>query len=50
MLSLSLGAYTDVRYDRLCRLDEREDGGELQNYLQVKTGQRTVPNIFISAC
>jgi len=28
-------------------LDEREDGGELQNYLEVKTGQRSVPNIFI---
>ena len=33
----------------LYRLDEREDGGELQNYLQEKTGQRSVPNIFISA-
>jgi len=28
-------------------LDERDDGGELQNYLQEKTGQRSVPNIFI---
>jgi len=28
-------------------LDEREDGGELQNYLEEKTGQRSVPNIFI---
>jgi glutaredoxin 3 len=32
----------------LCRLDERDDGGELQSYLQEKTGQRSVPNIFIS--
>jgi hypothetical protein len=30
------------------RLDERDDGDELQDYLQVKTGQRSVPNIFIS--
>ena len=45
-----VGAYTDVRYDWLYyRLDEREDGGEIQNYLQEKTNQRTVPNIFISA-
>lgn len=33
----------------LCRLDVREDGGELQNYLKEKTGQSSVPNIFISA-
>lgn len=33
----------------LYRLDKREDGGELQDYLQEKTGQRSVPNIFISA-
>ena len=33
----------------LYRLDERQDGGELQNYLQEKTGQRSLPNIFISA-
>jgi hypothetical protein len=32
----------------LYRLDEREDGEELQKYLQEKTGQRSVPNIFIS--
>jgi glutaredoxin len=30
------------------RLDEREDGSAIQNYLLEKTGQRTVPNIFIS--
>ncbi|KAI9452544.1 thioredoxin-like protein [Lactarius psammicola] len=28
-------------------LDEREDGDDLQNYLHTKTGQRTVPNVFI---
>ncbi|KAI0257061.1 thioredoxin-like protein [Lactifluus subvellereus] len=28
-------------------LDEREDGGALQDYLQEKTGQRSVPNIFV---
>jgi glutaredoxin 3 len=30
------------------RLDERNDGGEIQDYLREKTGQSTVPNIFIS--
>ncbi|KAG6818900.1 hypothetical protein H0H93_000469 [Arthromyces matolae] len=29
-------------------LDEREDGADIQNYLQQKTGQRTVPNIFVN--
>jgi len=29
-------------------LDEREDGDEIQAYLLEKTGQRTVPNIFIN--
>lgn len=29
------------------RLDEREDGGAIQNYLLERDGQRTVPNIFI---
>jgi len=28
-------------------LDERDDGSEIQDYLAKKTGQRTVPNIFI---
>ena len=28
-------------------LDEREDGADLQLELAVKTGQRTVPNVFI---
>ncbi|KAJ1566838.1 thioredoxin reductase, partial [Cladochytrium tenue] len=29
-------------------LDVRPDGGAIQNYLQTKTGQRTVPNIFVN--
>ncbi|KAG9088366.1 Glutaredoxin-1 [Ceratobasidium sp. 370] len=29
-------------------LDTLDDGAEIQNYLLEKTGQRTVPNIFIS--
>lgn len=29
-------------------MDERGDGSEIQDYLLQKTGQRTVPNIFIS--
>jgi hypothetical protein len=33
----------------MTRLDEREDGSAIQDYLQEKTGQRTVPNIFIGA-
>jgi glutaredoxin 3 len=28
-------------------LDQRDDGDAIQNYLAKKTGQRTVPNIFI---
>ncbi|ODQ56544.1 glutaredoxin-1 [Saitoella complicata NRRL Y-17804] len=29
-------------------LDEVDDGAQIQDYLQEKTGQRTVPNIFIN--
>ncbi|KAG6891631.1 hypothetical protein C0992_001316 [Termitomyces sp. T32_za158] len=29
-------------------LDERDDGSEIQAYLLEKTGQRTVPNIFVN--
>ncbi|KAI9302506.1 glutaredoxin [Cunninghamella echinulata] len=29
-------------------LDTRNDGAAIQNYLQTKSGQRTVPNIFIN--
>ncbi|KAG6873068.1 hypothetical protein C0995_003376 [Termitomyces sp. Mi166 len=28
-------------------LDERDDGSDIQAYLLEKTGQRTVPNIFV---
>ncbi len=30
------------------RLDDRDDGSEIQDYLAQKTGQRSVTNIFIS--
>jgi glutaredoxin 3 len=33
-----------------CRLDKRDDGADIQEYLYQKTGQRTVPNVFISEC
>ncbi|BFZ59079.1 Glutaredoxin [Saitoella coloradoensis] len=29
-------------------LDEVDDGAQIQDYLQEKTGQRTVPNIFVN--
>ncbi|KAJ3517402.1 hypothetical protein NLJ89_g528 [Agrocybe chaxingu] len=29
-------------------LDERDDGSTIQEYLHQKTGQRTVPNVFIN--
>jgi glutaredoxin 3 len=29
-------------------LDQEDDGAAIQDYLQQKTGQRTVPNIFIA--
>ncbi|GLB43750.1 putative glutaredoxin [Lyophyllum shimeji] len=29
-------------------LDEREDGAAIQKYLEEKTGQRTVPNVFVA--
>jgi glutaredoxin 3 len=32
----------------LFELDQRTDGSAIQQYLQSKTGQRTVPNIFIN--
>jgi glutaredoxin 3 len=43
-----VGAYADGSL-WLYRLDERPDGSDIQNYLFEKTGQRTVPNVFISA-
>ncbi|KIY65754.1 glutaredoxin [Cylindrobasidium torrendii FP15055 ss-10] len=30
-------------------LDERDDGGHIQDYLAEKTGQYTVPNVFINS-
>ena len=30
------------------RLDQREDGDSIQQYLQEKSGQRTVPNVYVS--
>ncbi|KAI0375450.1 glutaredoxin [Pilatotrama ljubarskyi] len=33
---------------KILELDEIEDGGAIQDYLEEKTGQRTVPNIFIN--
>lgn len=32
----------------MLRLNETENGDAIQDYLLSKTGQRTVPNIFIS--
>jgi len=29
-------------------LDKRDDGSEIQNALHKKTGQRTVPNVFVN--
>ncbi|KAF7436027.1 glutaredoxin [Pleurotus ostreatus] len=29
-------------------LDDRDDGAQIQDYLAEKTGQRTVPNIFVN--
>ena len=31
------------------RVDEEENGEAIQDYLEEKTNQRTVPNVFISA-
>ncbi|KZS93383.1 putative GRX1-glutaredoxin [Sistotremastrum niveocremeum HHB9708] len=33
---------------KILELDLRDDGSEIQSYLQSSTGQRTVPNIFIN--
>jgi len=32
---------------KIIELDERKDGDAIQEYLKEKTGQRTVPNVFI---
>ncbi|KAJ3818410.1 thioredoxin-like protein, partial [Lentinula raphanica] len=33
---------------KIFELDQMEEGAEIQAYLAKKTGQRTVPNIFVS--
>ncbi|KAJ7148742.1 glutaredoxin, partial [Mycena crocata] len=33
---------------KVIELNEHEDGADIQNYLATKTGQRTVPNIFVN--
>ncbi|KAH8094617.1 glutaredoxin [Cristinia sonorae] len=33
---------------KVLELDEMEEGADIQNYLLQKTGQRTVPNVFIN--
>ncbi|KLO07698.1 glutaredoxin-1 [Schizopora paradoxa] len=38
--------YSDVQTTVL-ELDTENDGAQIQDYLQEKSGQRTVPNIFI---
>ncbi|KAK7464987.1 Glutaredoxin [Stygiomarasmius scandens] len=40
-------SYGDKQIEIL-ELDQREDGADIQNYLAEKTGQRTVPNIFVN--
>jgi len=42
---LNLGEDKTVK---VYELDQREDGEIIQEYLRQKTGQRTVPNIFIN--
>ncbi|KAL0952196.1 hypothetical protein HGRIS_008806 [Hohenbuehelia grisea] len=39
--------YPDIQ-TVIYELDERDDGDAIQDYLQEKTGQRTVPNIFVN--
>ncbi|KAI0778631.1 glutaredoxin [Trametes elegans] len=45
--SLLTSKFPDVP-TKIYELDEIEDGAAIQDYLQEKTGQRTVPNIFIN--
>jgi len=39
--------YPDVKH-AIFELDKRDDGDKIQDYLEEKTGQRSVPNIFIN--
>lgn len=41
------GVYNQMIGSRIVRLDEMDEGTDIQNYLYQKTGQRTVPNIFV---
>ena len=47
-MSICALARDDTCPDCIFRLDELDEGSEIQEYLAEKTGQRTVPNIFIS--
>ncbi|WFD41130.1 uncharacterized protein MJAP1_004125 [Malassezia japonica] len=46
------GVISSLKIDQskvgVLELDENQDGSSIQGYLGEKTGQRTVPNIFIS--
>lgn len=44
--SISRGRVVDHLWSS--RLDELQEGDAIQDYLREKTGQRTVPNVFIS--
>ncbi|EJD43474.1 glutaredoxin [Auricularia subglabra TFB-10046 SS5] len=39
---------TEGKTIKIVELDEVDDGSAIQEYLHKKTGQRTVPNIFIN--
>jgi len=45
--SLFATSYPNVEIT-IFELDERDDGDQIQDYLLEKSGQRTVPNIFIN--
>lgn len=37
-----------VKDSKIFELDNMDEGSDMQQYLAEKTGQRTVPNVFIS--
>ncbi|RDX51987.1 glutaredoxin [Lentinus brumalis] len=45
--SLLTSKFPDVQ-TKILELDELDEGSAIQDYLAEKTGQRTVPNIFIN--
>ncbi|KZT58297.1 glutaredoxin, partial [Calocera cornea HHB12733] len=45
--ALILENYPDVP-TKILELDELSDGDDIQAYLLQKTGQRTVPNVFVA--